>query len=136
MSLLIGIDTGGTYTDAVLWDEARGVVAKAKALTTKGDLAIGIGEALAKVLDGRAREVALVSLSTTLATNALVESHGNPVGLMLIGYPPQALERAGLREALRGDPVAFIAGGLKIVYDLLLYRRFQALRPPEERSRA
>ena len=27
-----------------------------------------------------------------------------------------------------------IAGSLKIVYDLLLYRRFQALRPPEERS--
>ena len=111
LALLIGIDTGGTYTDAVLWDEATGVVAKAKALTTKHDLAIGIGEALAKVLDGRAREVALVSLSTTLATNALVESHGNPVGLLLIGYPPQALERAGLREALRGDPVAFIAGG-------------------------
>ncbi|HKY94026.1 MAG TPA: hydantoinase/oxoprolinase family protein [Kiloniellales bacterium] len=111
MALLIGIDTGGTYTDAVLWDEAKGVVAKAKALTTKHDLALGIGEALAQVLDGRAREVALVSLSTTLATNALVESHGHPVGLILIGYPPQALERAGLREALRGDPVAFIGGG-------------------------
>ena len=111
MALLVGIDTGGTYTDAVLWDEAAGVVAKAKALTTKHDLALGIGEALAAVLQGRAPEVALVSLSTTLATNALVESHGNPVGLILIGYPPQALERAGLREALRGDPVAFVAGG-------------------------
>jgi len=115
LALLIGIDTGGTYTDAVLWDEARGVIAKAKALTTKHDLALGIGEALAKVLardrENRAREVALVSLSTTLATNALVESHGNPVGLILIGYPPQALERAGLRDALRGDPVAFVTGG-------------------------
>jgi N-methylhydantoinase A/oxoprolinase/acetone carboxylase beta subunit len=50
---LVGIDTGGTYTDAVLWDEAAGVVAKAKALTTKHDLAVGIGEALAAVLQGR-----------------------------------------------------------------------------------
>src|SRR5690606_5110608 len=48
--------------------------------------------------------------STTLATNALVEGHGNPVGLLLLGYPPQALGRAGLREALRGDPVEFLAG--------------------------
>ncbi len=116
MSLLLGFDTGGTFTDAVLYDEALGVVAKAKALTSKHDLAIGVGQAMDAVLaahgmTGREREIALVSLSTTLATNALVESHGNPVGLILLGYPPQALERAGLREALRGDPVAFLAGG-------------------------
>ena len=120
MALLLGFDTGGTFTDAVLFDEGRGVVAKAKALTTKHDLAIGVGQAMDAVLAaplgvggmaGREREIALVSLSTTLATNALVESHGNPVGLLLLGYPPQALERAGLREALRGDPVAFLAGG-------------------------
>ncbi len=116
MALLLGFDTGGTYTDAVLFDEDKGVVAKAKALTTKHDLAIGVGQAMDAVLaahdlTGREREIALVSLSTTLATNALVESHGNPVGLLLLGYPPQALERAGLREALRGDPVAFLAGG-------------------------
>ncbi len=111
MALLLGIDTGGTYTDAVLFDETLGVVNKAKALTTKHDLALGVGEAIDAVLEGRAAEIALVSVSTTLATNALVESHGNPVGLILLGYPPQALERAGLREALRGDPVAFVAGG-------------------------
>jgi len=116
LALLLGFDTGGTFTDAVLFDEAKGVVAKAKALTTKQDLAIGVGQAMDAVLKahglaGREREIALVSLSTTLATNALVESHGNPVGLLLLGYPPQALERAGLREALRGDPVAFLAGG-------------------------
>lgn len=34
-AIFLGIDTGGTYTDAVLWSEARGVIAKAKALTTR-----------------------------------------------------------------------------------------------------
>ena len=45
-SYLIGVDTGGTYTDAAII-EARGhrVVASAKAITTKGDLAIGVAEA-------------------------------------------------------------------------------------------
>ena len=40
--LYLGFDTGGTYTDAVLFSEERGVVAKAKALTTRHDLAVGI----------------------------------------------------------------------------------------------
>jgi N-methylhydantoinase A/oxoprolinase/acetone carboxylase beta subunit len=39
--LFLGIDTGGTYTDAVLWSETAGIVAKAKALTTRHDLAVG-----------------------------------------------------------------------------------------------
>ncbi len=111
MAKLLGIDTGGTFTDAVLYDEAGGVLAKAKALTTKHDLAQGIGAAMGKVLPAEAGEVALVSLSTTLATNALVEGQGGPVGLVLIGYPPKALERGRLREALGDDPVAFVAGG-------------------------
>ena len=44
--LLLGIDTGGTYTDAVLFSEANGVLAKAKALTTRHDLAVGISGAV------------------------------------------------------------------------------------------
>ncbi len=36
-----------------------------------------------------------------------------------------------LSAAFAGAPFV-IAGGLKIVYDLLLYRRFQSVRPPEE----
>ena len=53
--LFLGIDTGGTYTDAVLWSEATGVAAKAKALTTRHDLAVGISGAVDAVLaQGRA----------------------------------------------------------------------------------
>ncbi len=111
MARLLGIDTGGTYTDAVLYDDETGVLAKAKALTSKHDLAIGVGEALRQVLPEDPRSVELVSLSTTLATNALVEGQGGAVGLLLLGYPEKALERAGLRQALGADPHAFITGG-------------------------
>ena len=52
MSLVMGLDTGGTYTDAALLDAANGqVLATGKALTTHEDLSIGLGDAIAQVLD-------------------------------------------------------------------------------------
>jgi len=115
MGHLLGIDTGGTYTDAVLLDEgATRVVASAKALTTRPDLAGGIGAAIDAALAAGGiapGEVALVSLSTTLATNALVEGQGGRVALVFIGFSPAELARAGLAEALAGDPVIAVAGG-------------------------
>ena len=121
--MLIGIDTGGTYTDAVLFDEATldvdpagsptpnpaGVVAWAKA-RTRPDLAIGIREALTR-LDADPAEISLVSLSTTLATNALVEGVGGQVALILIGFDDDAVERAGLAAALGSDPLIAVDGG-------------------------
>ena len=47
--VFLGLDTGGTYTDAVLWSQAGGVIAKAKALTTRHDLAVGIAGLLGTV---------------------------------------------------------------------------------------
>ena len=115
MSILLGIDTGGTYTDAVLYDEqSERVVAAAKALTTRRDLAIGIHGAAGSVLESSGVDptaIALVSLSTTLATNALVEGQGGRVGLVLIGFDEAAASRAGIVDALRGDPCIRIDGG-------------------------
>lgn len=113
MAYLLGIDTGGTYTDAVIMDEAADqVLTTAKSLTTRPDLAIGVGAAVDAVLgDVAAADVALVSLSTTLATNALVEGQGGRVALVLIGFAAAELEKAGLKDAMRGDPVVFVAGG-------------------------
>ena len=115
MPILLGIDTGGTYTDAVLYDEVSGqVVSAAKALTTRHDLAVGIRGAAASVLEGSGiapASIALVSLSTTLATNALVEGQGGRVGLVLIGFDEAAASRAGIADALRGDPCIRIGGG-------------------------
>ncbi|MDH7571124.1 MAG: hydantoinase/oxoprolinase family protein, partial [Armatimonadota bacterium] len=56
-------------------------------------------------------EVHLVSVSTTLATNAIVENQGSPICLILIGYSPDVLEQDGLGGALNGNPVVFVRGG-------------------------
>ncbi len=114
MSVVLGVDTGGTYTDAVLIRDEAVVIAKAKALTTRGDLAVGIGAAVSAVLAEAgvaAGEIAMASLSTTLATNALVEGQGGRVGLVYIGFSERDLETHGLSEALGGDPFLVLAGG-------------------------
>ncbi|MGV1838327.1 hydantoinase/oxoprolinase N-terminal domain-containing protein [Rhizobium rhizogenes] len=111
---LLGIDTGGTYTDAVLFHETDGIVAKAKSLTTRHDLAVGIAGAVDTVIAKAGVPVSaigLVSLSTTLATNALVEGQGGRAGLVMIGFGPDDLKRDGLAEALGSDPVLFLPGG-------------------------
>jgi N-methylhydantoinase A/oxoprolinase/acetone carboxylase beta subunit len=115
MAYFLGVDTGGTYTDAVIVDEAADrVIGKAKSLTTREDLALGIGRAVDAALAGAgiaAADVALVSLSTTLATNALVEGQGGRVALVFIGFDAGDMERGGLTEALKGDPVILLDGG-------------------------
>ena len=115
MAVFLGVDTGGTYTDAVVVDEAEArVIASAKALTTRADLALGIGRAVDAALAQAGvapDEVALVSLSTTLATNALVEGQGGRVALVSIGFDDGDLARAGLDAALAGDPVIRLGGG-------------------------
>ncbi len=117
--MLVGIDTGGTYTDAVLFDPDVGgspdgplagrLLASAKA-RTRPDLAVGIGEALAAVVSDPGA-VSLVALSTTLATNALVEGVGGRVATVLIGFDDGSEKRAGLAEAVGSDPVVRITGG-------------------------
>ncbi|HEY4192456.1 MAG TPA: hydantoinase/oxoprolinase family protein [Mesorhizobium sp.] len=116
--LFLGIDTGGTYTDAVLWSGEGGdrgtVHAKAKSLTTRHDLAVGISGAVDAVLQRAGTDPAdikLVSMSTTLATNALVEGQGGRVALVMIGFGEADLDRDGLRKALGSDPVLFVPGG-------------------------
>ena len=115
MTLVIGLDTGGTYTDAALLDTATGTVrATGKSVTTRDDLSIGVGGAIRRVLedfDGSAADIGLVSLSTTLATNAVVEGVGGRVGLLMIGFDKTSLQRADLARALGQDPVFFINGG-------------------------
>ena len=115
MTRVIGLDTGGTYTDAALVDTDAGrVVATGKALTTRDDLSIGVGGAIRRILDnydGDASDIGLVSLSTTLATNAVVEGVGGRVCLVMIGFDEDALGRADLARALGQDDVFFISGG-------------------------
>ncbi|MCQ4636873.1 hydantoinase/oxoprolinase family protein [Anaerovorax odorimutans] len=86
MSFILGMDTGGTYTDGVIVDSSkRSIICKAKALTTKEDLTIGIKNCIENLNFDRMEEISLASLSTTLATNAIVEGRGASVGLIYMG---------------------------------------------------
>ena len=111
--LLLGVDTGGTFTDAVLLDADELVVTNsAKALTTPDDLAVGVSNALAAVMDDvDAAAVRLVSISTTLATNAVVEGQGGAVLAILVGFDQAMIERAGIANAFPDAVVAQLAGG-------------------------
>lgn len=114
MAISLGVDTGGTYTDAVLIRDEKTVIATAKSLTTRHDLAEGIGAAVQQVLaQGQVdpADITLASLSTTLATNALIEGQGERVALVLVGFTERDLQRHGLDQAMGGDPVLVIAGG-------------------------
>jgi N-methylhydantoinase A/oxoprolinase/acetone carboxylase beta subunit len=113
--LWLGLDTGGTFTDAVVLADGREVVASAKALTTQWNLAVGIGEAIAKVLAAlpagpATQAVQLVCVSTTLATNAVVENRFSPVCTLVIGFDDAMVERSGLRRHGAGVVVR-IRGG-------------------------
>ena len=100
----LGLDTGGTYTDAVALDGDRHIVASAKALTTHWDLAVGLGEAVNALLSGLPagvlrEQVSLVSVSTTLATNAVVESRFSPICTILVGFDERMTESSqGLKR--------------------------------------
>ncbi|WP_425044844.1 hydantoinase/oxoprolinase N-terminal domain-containing protein [Primorskyibacter sp. S87] len=114
MALALGVDTGGTYTDAVLVRDEKKVIASAKSLTTRSDLAIGIGNAVEEVLRQAqvpASEISIAALSTTLATNALVEGQGGRVALIYIGFQVSDLARHGVSDALKGDPTVVLQGG-------------------------
>ena len=86
MHFSLGIDAGGTYTDAVIISDSNGeVVESSKALTTYPDPLIGMKNAIDKLNPVHLKDIKLVSVSTTLSTNTILESTGFPVGLIMIG---------------------------------------------------
>lgn len=134
----LGIDTGGTYTDAVVIksnpqqsferskkgnrkiDNTENVLASVKSLTTHGNLAAGISDALAKALAAatektqgafKTSDVSLVSLSTTLATNALVEGQGSSLGVFTLGFNTAMVQRTEISQAIPDALLLNINGG-------------------------
>lgn len=88
----IGIDTGGTYTDAVIYDlENRHTLCTSKALTTHHRLELGILNALDTLDSTLLHKAQFLSLSTTLATNACVEGIGGRTKLIFINVEPKTV---------------------------------------------
>lgn len=92
MTTVLGIDTGGTYTDGVvLIRETKEIVASAKSLTTHENLIEGIRGVIRKLEYDDVGSIDYVALSTTLATNAIVENNGCRVGALILGYDAEEL---------------------------------------------
>ncbi len=105
----LGIDAGGTYTDAVLFDyKSRTVMARSKSFTTKWKYSEGIMKAVRQLPAELLEKVDQVALSTTLVTNAIVESNLYPVGLFLM--PPGS----ALPEKVSHSPSSVIKGRMTI----------------------
>lgn len=129
MKLGLGVDTGGTYTDSVIIDFDTGkVLAKAKALTTRQDLSVGIANSIDNLeksigqitqntgisdrsLPDIFNSLLLVSVSTTLATNSIVEGKGARACLLGIGYDKKTLYKYGLGDSFPVKEVRLVAGG-------------------------
>ena len=92
-TLALGIDAGGSYTDAVVMDvHTKEIIAKMKSRTTHDDMIVGMMDAMNGIIMKRAfnpKDIKFVGLSTTLATNSILESKGGKVGLITIGWEPE-----------------------------------------------
>lgn len=108
----IGIDTGGTCTDAVIIESTtKDVLSYGKTLTTKKDLKEGILKALTQLDQDLVKQAKYLSLSTTLATNACVEGKGGRAKLVFIGVKQNVVKKmAGTYGLPPVDEIYFMNG--------------------------
>lgn len=110
--LVLGIDTGGTYTDGILLDyHTREVLAFHKSLTTKRDLSIGIEAVIKSIPLKDPSAIKMVSISTTLATNAIAEGKNKHVALLLLGYDPDLIANFNLQHRFTTPHYYYFDGG-------------------------
>ena len=108
----MGIDTGGTYTDGVLLEyNSRQVLAYHKSLTTKRDFSIGIEQVIEGIQIEDPSAIKMVSISTTLATNAIAEGKGKRVALLLLGYDPELIVSFNMARRFATPNYYYFAGG-------------------------
>jgi len=109
---VVGIDTGGTYTDSVLLEyKTRTIIASGKTLTTREDLTKGIIHALKKLRIKNPAKVKLVGISSTLATNSIAEGKARQAGLLLIGYDSDLISSYGLHKKFPTQNFEYFRGG-------------------------
>ncbi|WP_258360430.1 hydantoinase/oxoprolinase family protein [Moorella sulfitireducens (nom. illeg.)] len=81
--MFVGLDMGGTHTDAVLVDQGR-ILRHYKTVTDQADYTGTVTRALEAVLNGiNLAAIKRLNLSTTICTNAIVTGRTSPVGLLL-----------------------------------------------------
>ncbi|MHB8769854.1 MAG: hydantoinase/oxoprolinase family protein [Syntrophales bacterium] len=103
--MILGIDVGGTHTDAVLIDNFT-VRKKAKVLTDEKNLLTSLLAVTTELVDAdTVASLERVVLSTTISTNAIVQNKVDPVGMLVVSGP-------GLSPSLLGAPdeTRFLSG--------------------------
>ncbi len=106
--MLLGIDVGGTHTDAVLLDKEGGIISAVKIPTDTQDLLGSLTAAIEKILkDAKGAQIERFNLSTTLCTNAIVQDELVPVGVLVSAGP--GIDPFSFRI---GDHFEVIEGGL------------------------
>jgi N-methylhydantoinase A len=82
---LIGVDTGGTFTDLIAFDTVSGALRRAKVPSVPSDPSLAVIEALERLFaeDVRPAEIAMLVHGTTVATNAVLEGKGVRTGLLI-----------------------------------------------------
>ena len=109
---VVGIDTGGTFTDGVLLDYySREVIYSCKTLTTRENLSIGIIKALTALEIKDPSRIRLVGISSTLATNSIAENRVMETALLLVGYDRELIENYHLAAKFPTRNIAYFAGG-------------------------
>lgn len=100
----MGIDTGGSYTDCVILDLITNeLILATKSHTTPYDLSVGILNSIDKVFEQgkiKGENIRLVSVSTTLATNSILQNKGWEVGTILVGYQPNNVKDLKIDKVL------------------------------------
>lgn len=142
-TLYLGVDTGGTYTDAVLLNAAdSSILCSSKALTTRHDLAVGLRNAMGAVTgslpEGHAlSDIRMVSISTTLATNALVEGDGSQVCAIFIGYEQSMMDKSMIHQKLPDAKIFNLCGGHdSMAQEISTLNEFELEKIVREQSKA
>jgi N-methylhydantoinase A len=82
---LVGVDTGGTFTDLIAVEQQSGTLRRAKVASVPDDPSVAVLDALGKLIaEGvKPSDIALFVHGTTVATNALLEGKGVRAGLII-----------------------------------------------------
>ncbi|MCW3011125.1 MAG: hypothetical protein JWO90_1529, partial [Solirubrobacterales bacterium] len=136
--MLLGVDVGGTFTDAVLVDGVR--VTTAKAPTTPGDQSTGVLAAVAAVLDAagaRPADVTAFAHGMTVATNALLEGTGARTALLATAGFTDVVElgrqaRADLYRLEAAHPAPLVPPERRVAVPERTGAHGEVLRPLED----
>jgi len=150
MKYVLGIDTGGTNTDcAILNSTTKEILYTSKAPTTHENLEDGISRSIDELNFCDFHKIEQVSLSTTLATNSIVEGTGCETGILLTGAMPDRplpsthcfllsgkLDIKGREKiSLSEKEITKVARSMKGLVDAVAISGYASVRNPEHELR-